>query len=87
MDILHDTQWIISGNLIKPIEINEKETLCTSQNQGLSIGVANLFKKFKDAMNSCEKISGVGAIMTEIETKEKFQHVYKDLDQNKVELY
>ena len=87
MDILISTQWIISGNLIKPIEINEEETLCSSKNQGQSIGMANLFKKFKDAMDTCDKISRNGAKMTEIETKEEFQHVHKDMKQNKVKLY
>ena len=80
------TQWIISGNLITSIEINEEETLCSSKNQGLSIGVANPFKKFENAMDTCEKISRNGARMTEIETKEEFRHVHKDIKQNKVKL-
>ena len=87
MDILNSTQWNIYGNLIKSIEINEEETLCTSKNQGLSIGVANPFKKFKKAMDTCEKISRNGARMTEIETKEEFQHLHTDLQQKKVKLY
>ena len=84
METLYSTDWIISGKLIKPIEINEEETLCSTENQGLTIGVASLFNNFKDAMNTCEKISRVGATMTEIQTKEQFQHFHGDIRQNKV---
>ena len=38
-------------------------------------------------MDTCDKISRVGAKMTEIITKNEFQHVHKDLNQNKVKLY
>ena len=87
MDILHPTQFLISGSLIKPIEINEEETLCSSKNQGLSIGVANPLKKFENAMDTCEKISRNGARMTEIKTKNEFQHLHNELQQNNVRLY
>ena len=87
MDTLKSTQWNIYGNLIKSIEINEEETLCSSKNQGLSIGVANPFKNFENAMDTCEKISRNGARLTEIITKNEFRHLHNDLQQNKVRLY
>ena len=84
MDTLNATTWIIDGRLIQSIEINEEETLCSPKKQGLTIGIANRFKNFKDAMNTCEKISRVGAKMTEIQTKDQFQLFHKDIEKKEV---
>ena len=84
MEKRNSTEWKISGSLVDSTEIDEEETLCSSQNQALNIFVASRFEKFTDANDTCNKISRSGTNLTEIKSMEQFRLWHKAGNNNKV---
>ena len=90
------SEWNISGSLVQASEIDEEETLCSPQNEAISIFVAHRFLYFNftdeyedslvNAMDTCRKISRSGHNLTEITTKEQFKIWHQQGNNNQVSI-
>ena len=88
------TEWNVSGSLVQQTEVDEKETLCTPENQIINIFVSQKFRYFNytegvtmsllNAMDTCTKLGRAGANLTEITSKEQFKIWHKQGNNNKV---
>ena len=78
------SNWIVSETHIDKVDVTVDETLCTPQNQIADLYIAHQFRKWKDAMETCQKISRSGINLTDINNIEEFSIWHRKGRQNKV---
>ena len=74
----------MTGNFIQRVAVEEKDLECSLENDELNIFVANKFREYKKAMETCDKISREGTNLTEIRDKEQYRMWHQQGNANKV---